>query len=373
MTSATDQGTGDSTPVANEFALLGARIVVRAGALADAAALVRECASGCRPIVVSDSNVAPLHAAAIASSLNAELLTFPAGEASKTRAQWAALTDELLGRQCGRDTVVVAVGGGVCGDLAGFVAATYLRGIPVVQVPTSLVAMIDASIGGKTGIDTRHGKNLVGAFHQPALVLIDPLALQTLPTEHRRAGMAEAIKHGVIADAPYFHWIAEQGRALLAPTLANYLAERLVMDSIAVKVQVVAGDEREGGRRRILNFGHTIGHAVEHLSGYAILHGDAVAIGMVAETRLGEQTGVTRPGLADELRDLCAAIGLPVAIDQAFDTDAIIALSRGDKKARGGTAEYALPSRLGAMNEFDGRYAVGVDEPRVREAIAAAR
>lgn len=365
-------GTGTDLP-ASEFALHGARIVVRAGALADAAALVRECAPGCRPIVVTDANVAPLHAAPIAAALGADMLTFAAGEASKVRAQWAALTDELLARQLGRDTVVVAVGGGVCGDLAGFVAATYLRGVPVVQVPTSLVAMIDAAIGGKTGVDTRHGKNLVGAFHQPALVLIDPLALRTLPANHRRAGMAEAIKHGVIADESYFHWIAAHGAALLTSAVADDLAERLVLGSVAVKVRVVAGDEREGGRRRILNFGHTIGHAVEHLSTYEILHGDAVAIGMVAEARLGELAGWTLHGLADEIGDLCTTIGLPVHIPPAFDADAIIALMRGDKKARSGVAEYALPLRCGEMNAFEGRYALALDEAIVRAAIDGTR
>ncbi len=357
----------------NEFALHGARIVVRAGALADAAALVREHAPDCRPIVIADDNVAPLHAAPIAATLGADLLTFPAGEASKVRAQWAALTDELLARQLGRDTVMVAVGGGVCGDLAGFVAATYLRGVPVVQVPTSLVAMIDAAIGGKTGVDTRHGKNLVGAFHQPVLVLADPLALRTLPADHRRAGIAEAIKHGVIADEPYFHWIAAHGASVLAPDLAADVAQRLVLGSVAVKVHVVAGDERELGRRRILNFGHTIGHAVEHLSGYAILHGEAVAIGMVAEARLGELAGVSLPGLAVEIRDLCAAIGLPVRIPPTFDADAIIALTRGDKKARDGAAAYALPMRLGEMNAGDGRFALPMDEALVRAAIEATR
>ncbi|MDQ8153218.1 MAG: 3-dehydroquinate synthase [Gemmatimonadota bacterium] len=356
-----------------EFALHGARVIVRAGALADAAALTREVAPGCRPIVIADTTVAPLHAAPIAAALGAELLTFAPGEASKTRQQWAALTDELLARQLGRDTVVVAVGGGVCGDLAGFVAATYLRGVPVVQVPTSLVAMIDAAIGGKTGVDTRHGKNLVGAFHQPAAVLVDPLALRTLPDVHRRAGMAEAIKHGVIADESYFHWMAAHGAALLAPALSAEMAQRLVLDSVAVKVQVVASDEREGGRRKILNFGHTIGHAVEHLSKYELLHGEAVAIGMVAEARLGELAGYTLPGLADDVAALCGALGLPVTIDAAFASDDIVALMRGDKKARGGVAAFALPLRLGEMNDADGCYALSLDESLLREAIAAVR
>jgi 3-dehydroquinate synthase len=359
--------------VGPELKLLGSRIVVCAGALADAAALVRDVAPGQRPIVIADTNVAPIHAAPIAAALDADLLTFPAGEASKVRATWAELTDDLLDRQLGRDTVVVAVGGGVCGDLAGFVAATYLRGVPVVQVPTSLVAMIDAAIGGKTGVDTRHGKNLVGAFHQPALVLIDPLALRTLPPAHRRAGMAEAIKHGVIADEAYFHWIAAHGGALLDAALSADLATRLVLDSVAVKVDVVAGDEREGGRRKILNFGHTIGHAVEHLSGYRLLHGEAIAIGMVVEARIGALAGVTLPGLAEEIHVLCAALGLPVRIDSEFGTEEILALTRGDKKARAGAAEYALPTRLGAMHEADGHFAVRVDEAVVRTAIEASR
>ncbi len=369
-TAGTDAGTGGS---ASEFSLHGARIIVRAGALADAASLVRECAPGCRPIVIADDNVAPLHAAPIAAALGADLLTFPAGESSKVRAQWAALSDELLERQLGRDTVVVAVGGGVCGDLAGFVAATYLRGVPVVQVPTSLVAMIDAAIGGKTGVDTRFGKNLVGAFHQPAAVLIDPLALRTLPANHRRAGLAEAIKHGVIADEAYYHWIAAHGAALLASDIADDMAERLVLGSVAVKVQVVAGDEREGGRRRILNFGHTIGHAVEHLSNYELLHGEAIALGMIAEARLGELAGWTLTGLAADIRTLCTTVGLPVRIPSALDTDALISLTRGDKKARAGVAEYALPMRLGEMNAGGGRYALSVDESHVRAAIDATR
>lgn len=369
-TAGTGTGTGGS---ASEFSLHGARIVVRAGALADAAALVLEAAPDCRPVVIADDNVAPLHAAPIAAALGADLLTFPAGESSKVRAQWAALSDELLERQMGRDTVVVAIGGGVCGDLAGFVAATYLRGVPVVQVPTSLVAMIDAAIGGKTGVDTRYGKNLVGAFHQPALVLIDPLALRTLPAGHRRAGLAEAIKHGVIADEAYFHWIAAHGAALLTGAIADDVAGRLVLGSVAVKVQVVAGDEREGGRRRILNFGHTIGHAIEHLSDYEMLHGEAVAIGMIVEARLGELAGWTLPGLADEIRGVCMSVGLPVCIPSVFGADAIVTLTRSDKKARAGIAEYALPMRLGEMNAGGGRYALAVDESLVREAIAATR
>jgi 3-dehydroquinate synthase len=185
--------------------------------------------------------------------------------------------------------------------------------------------------------------------------------------------MAEAIKHGVIADEAYFHWMMAHGSALVAPGLDAAMADRLVRDSVAVKVGVVAGDEREGGRRKILNFGHTIGHAVEHLSGYALLHGDAVAIGMVAEARLGELAGVTLPGLADDIASACAAMGLPTTIDASFAADAIVDATRGDKKTRGGQVEYALPTRLGAMNEADGRFALPMADALVHEAIAASR
>jgi 3-dehydroquinate synthetase len=233
--------------------------------------------------------------------------------------------------------------------------------------------MIDAAIGGKTGVDTRYGKNLIGAFHQPALVLVDPLALRTLPAAHRRAGMAEAIKHGAIADEAYFHWIAAHGASLVAPALAPSVAERLVRGSVEVKVGVVAGDERESGRRRILNFGHTIGHAIEHLSEYRLLHGEAIAIGMVAEAQLGELAGVTLAGLAGEIRSLCLAVGLPVRIASEFGAEEIIAMTRADKKARDARAEYALPLRLGEMHAGDGRFALPMDERLVRAAIEATR
>jgi 3-dehydroquinate synthase len=203
------------------------------------------------------------------------VVTLPAGEAHKTRDTWARATDAMLAAGCGRDTTVVALGGGVVGDLAGFVAATYLRGVPVVQVPTTLLAMLDASVGGKTAVDTPAGKNLVGAFHPPAAVLIDPALLATLPAPDLAAGAAEALKHGVIASAAHFDDVAA-----LLPRLARGEADpaalaRLVGDSVAVKAAVVAEDLTERGRRKTLNFGHTLGHAVEHASGYALRHGEA--------------------------------------------------------------------------------------------------
>ena len=241
-------------------------------------------------------------------------LVVPAGEASKNRAQWSALSDQLLDLAFGRDSAIVALGGGMIGDLAGFVAATYLRGIPCLQVPTTLLAMLDASVGGKTGVDTPHGKNLIGAFHPPAAVLADPLVLRTLPEREYRAGLAEAVKHGLIADAAYFAWLGASADAIARrdeTTLAT-----LVRRSVEIKAAVVGEDERESGRRAILNAGHTVAHAVEHASDYALAHGEAVALGLVAECELAEAMGIGRRGLGADVSGLLGRLGLPVRLDQ---------------------------------------------------------
>ena len=267
---------------ARDVALPTYRVTIAAGALGRAADVVHEVASAHRYAIITDANVGPLYAAPLRATLGesrTEVLTIPAGEAHKTRDSWASLTDELLTRGFGRDSTIVALGGGVVGDLAGFVAATFMRGVPFVQIPTSLLAMIDASVGGKTGVDTAAGKNLVGAFHQPAAVIVDTSVLETLPRDHLRAGMAEAIKHGVLADAAYFARIETALPALLDAEPAATL--ETVARSVEIKADVVRADEREHGRRKTLNLGHTLGHALEHVSGYSLLHGEAVAIGMV--------------------------------------------------------------------------------------------
>src|SRR5213594_3739534 len=248
-------------------------IVIGRGLLADLPAFVKAACPASRYVVITDSHVAKLYGKQVMArfhdaKLQVELLEFPSGEWNKTRETWALLSDRMLAAQIGRDSAVVALGGGVVGDLAGFVAATYLRGIPCVQVPTTLLAMIDSSIGGKTGVDVPAGKNLLGAFHQPRLV----------------AGMAEAVKHGVIADRQYFD-VLEQEHAAVTTRDVGAL-ERVVRRSVEIKAEVVAADEREAGRRAILNFGHTVAHAIEATTKFATLHGEAVAIGMAYETRL---------------------------------------------------------------------------------------
>lgn len=363
------------------LSLHGAAIEIAPGALATLGDRLRVLLPSHRVAIIADQQVAHLYgskalAAVLASGMRlgattggtpaAGLFTFAAGEESKTRASWSSLTDQLVAGGHRRDSVVVSLGGGVTCDLAGFVAATYLRGVPVVHVPTSLLAMIDAAIGGKTGVDTAAGKNLVGAFHQPTLVLVDPQLLRTLPTTHLRAGLAEAIKHGVIADAAYFGWIASSLREILnGDDFDDATALHLVERSIAIKVDVVARDERESGVRKVLNFGHTIGHALEQVTGYGVPHGEAVAIGMVAEARLAERIGVASAGLADTIATVCDAAGLPVRLPEGLDRAEIVTATRTDKKSRAGTVEYALPTTVGRMAGADSGWAIGVPEADV--------
>ena len=298
--------------------------------------------------IVADSTVAELYGDRIrtlASTIApATLFPFPAGEESKTREQWHDLTDAMLAANFGRDSAVVGCGGGVTGDLAGFVAATYHRGIPCVHVPTTVLAMVDSSIGGKTGVDTRYGKNLVGAFHQPCAVVADVGLLATLPDTHLRAGLAEAIKHGAVADREHLTSIEQHQRALLNRDVEALTA--VVTGSVRIKAAVVAGDERESGRRAILNFGHTVAHALEKVTGYTLLHGEAVAIGMHIEARLGEALGITEPGTAASLQALLRGLGLPVSATEQSPERVVLAMAH-DKKARGGSVRFALLKRLG--------------------------
>ena len=346
-------------------------IVIRPGALDGLVDVVRSASRANRVAIVTDRNVGARYAKRVARLLAAaSTLTIPAGERNKTRKTWATLTDRLLADGFGRDTTIVALGGGVVGDVAGFVAATYMRGVPCVQVPTTLLAMVDASIGGKTGVDTRHGKNLVGAFHQPAGVVIDPTVLKTLPAEHIRAGFAEVIKHGVVADAAYFgsardfveHWKLN-GRDGIVELTA------LIERSVAIKAAIVSRDEREGGLRKVLNFGHTMGHAVEAAAKYRMLHGNAVAIGQVFEAQLAERLGIAARGTAQAIEQACKAAGLPTAMPKASPTS-LLKFTHADKKARGGKVEYALPSRIGAMAGENSGWAIPVEDTLVREMLS---
>lgn len=304
-------------------------------------------------------------------SAQVDILTIPAGESNKNRETWARLTDQMLAKGYGRDSAVIALGGGVVGDLAGFVAGTFMRGIPVVQVPTTLVAMVDASIGGKTAVDTLAGKNLVGVFHPPAAVVVDPQLLATLPLRELRAGFAELVKHGVIADEPYLHEVASGASELLSARGST--GDRmisLIVRSVEIKADIVSRDEREEGLRKVLNFGHTIGHAVEMLSGFSLLHGEAVAIGMALESKLAERIGLAQAGTAATVTKSLQAAGLPTTFPTDCGPEAVMDAMRADKKGRSGKTRFALPLRIGVMAGADTGWTVSVSDDQLREVLA---
>jgi 3-dehydroquinate synthase len=338
----------------------GYEILVGSGLFTSIATLLSRFCPAHRYAVVTDDRVAELYAVKLSRMLHsagyrADVFAFQNGEGRKTRETWGLVSDAMLEAGIGRDAAVIAFGGGVPGDLGGFVAATYMRGLPLVQVPTTLMAMIDSSVGGKTGIDTPAGKNLLGAFHQPRVVVADADLLQTLPEAHLRAGLAEAVKHGAIADPEYLGWIEGAAGELLAGD--PEALTRLIGRSVEIKAEVVTRDEMETGPRKMLNFGHTIGHAVEALSDYALLHGEAVAIGMVEEARIGERLGVTAAGTSARLRRVLARLGLPSSLPLEMGVDEVVEFTRTDKKAREGRVEYALIESFGApVVGRDGRY-----------------
>ena len=346
-------------------------VTVERGALDRVGSIVRGTAPAYRYAIITDSEVEPLYAARVAASFGddkVDLFTVATGEQHKTRESWSRLTDELLAGGFGRDTTIIALGGGVIGDLAGFVAATFMRGIPVVQVPTTLLAMIDASVGGKTGVDTPAGKNLVGVFHPPAAVVADPESLATLPGAQLRSGLAEAIKHGVVADAAYFERVAHALPHLIAEPRGSAMLD-LIVRSVEIKAGVVSRDEREGGVRKILNFGHTLGHAIETGSGYRLLHGEAVAIGMVLESSLAERLGIAEAGTAARVRTAVERAGLPAIRPPGLEPERILASTRSDKKARRGTAEFALPERIGTMAGQNDGWVIRVTDADVLSAL----
>ncbi|NDG23461.1 MAG: 3-dehydroquinate synthase [Synechococcaceae bacterium WBB_10_009] len=289
-----------------------------------------------------------------AAGMDAQLLEIDAGEDQKTPATVALIHDAAFAQKLERGSLIVALGGGVVGDMAGFAAASWLRGIAVVQVPTTLLAMVDAAIGGKTGVNHPGGKNLIGAFHQPRLVLIDPACLATLPPREFRAGMAEVIKYGVIGDGELFAQLERAGEQLasmeaLPPALLQTILER----SAAAKARVVAADEREGGLRAILNYGHTLGHVVEALCGYGTyLHGEAVAIGMVAAGELSCELGLWSRDDQERQRRVIAAAGLPLAWPD-LQPEAVLGCLQGDKKVRDGRVRFVLPTALGRVEIRD--------------------
>jgi 3-dehydroquinate synthase len=309
---------------------------------------------GCQSaLVVTDENLAGMAGGFVEGlvevGIRSSLAVVPAGEATKSIDRAMDLYDRLVALRADRHTCVVAVGGGVMGDLAGFVAATYARGLPLLMVPTSLLAMVDSSVGGKVGVNHPHAKNIIGAFHQPSGVWIDTESLGSLPVREWRCGLAEVVKYGVILDAGFFGFLEENGRAIEARDPASI--RRIIARSCELKAEVVAKDEREEtGLRAVLNFGHTVGHAIEAVSGYggAFQHGEAVAVGMVVESRLAERLGWIEPEVTRRLVALLERFGLPVEAP-GLDLDTLILAMGLDKKNRGGKIRFVLPREIGRV------------------------
>ncbi len=330
-------------------------ILVGEGLLADAGPLVlREALGGNQPgpcAVVTHPQIAKAHGRALTASLGlagftTKLVEIPDGEANKTLETVSGLYERLVAAGLDRRSPVIALGGGVVGDVAGFAAATYLRGVPFVQIPTSLLAMVDASVGGKTGVDLPQGKNLVGAFKQPALVVIDPAVLSTLPSAEFRSGLAEVVKHGMIG-APALFEALEDREGTSPPALAE-----LIADAVRVKVAVVEEDPFESGRRAVLNLGHTFGHAIESVSGYRVRHGEGVAIGLAAATRLAARLGLCDPALVARVEGLLARLELPTRAP-GMAPEQIVAAMATDKKRNGSRLRFVLPRSLGDVDVFD--------------------
>lgn len=327
---------------------------------------------GCRRgLVVADEHVAPLAEPLISAlaggGIDAERAVVPAGEASKSLERASGLYDRLVAMRADRHTVVVAVGGGVVGDLAGFVAATFARGLPLLMAPTSLLAQVDSSVGGKVGVNHPAAKNIIGAFHQPVGVWIDAAMLRTLPPRELRCGLAEVVKYGVILDAAFFDFVESRADALLAaePDATRHAIAR----SCELKAEVVSRDEREEtGLRAVLNFGHTVGHAIEAVAGYGgrFQHGEAVAAGMVLECRIAERLGWIDAALTERLSRLLSGLGLPTDA-RGLDPDALIEAMTRDKKNRGGRVRFVLPRGLGRVELTDAPSPVDV-----RTALAVA-
>jgi 3-dehydroquinate synthase len=338
----------------------------------------RTVAAACAPstaFIVTDRHVKPLYAERVARSLDAaglrhHTITVRPGEKSKSAGALARVWDELLANGCDRKSAIVALGGGVVGDLAGLAASTVLRGVPVVQVPTTLLAQVDSSIGGKTGIDRPHGKNLVGTFWQPSAVEIDPAALSTLPDRELRAGLAEVVKAGVIRSERLFDLVERRAEPILHCD-PGVLAEVIEL-SCKVKAKVVGSDERDtSGERAVLNFGHTVGHALEAAAGFdRLLHGEAVALGMIAAGRIALKLGLWRAEAQDRMEKLLARLGLPQDLGGLdLKDDAVIDLLKSDKKTVSGQVYFVLPESIG----YAALHPKPVDLALVREVVGTLR
>ena len=350
-------------------------VLVAPGVMTSAVQAILQRIQPTRVVIVTHPNLRtyadPLHAGFNQHGVPAHLMTLPSGERIKSLRVAERLYAQLLEVGCDRGSLLVIIGGGVLGDLGGFVAATYMRGIPYVQVPTTLLAQVDSSVGGKVAVDLPQGKNLVGAFHQPLMTLIDPDTLGTLPLRHWRNGFAEMLKYGAALQVGLWRRLQTMVEAeLISPRRVRKAPDHWTLPiarCVSLKAQIVSDDERDlSGRRALLNFGHTVGHAIEAALGYrGWLHGEAIAAGMVAEAEIGRILGVTPPEVADELRETIAQAGLPTRLPAGVDADTLLAHMRHDKKRAGDSLSIVLLEAIG-----NARLVPNIPTEAIREALA---
>ena len=332
-------------------------ILVSGGLLAEAGRHVARVISPRRGLIITDETVAGLYLERVERSMSEQgfvvaSAVVPAGETSKSHAELLRLYEACFAARLERGSLIVALGGGVVGDLAGYAAATYLRGLPCVQMPTTLLGQVDSSVGGKTGVNLPGGKNLVGAFHQPSLVLADVAAMATIDERQFATGMAEVVKHAMIRDATLFDRLKDCAGALMARDAATL--EEIVAWNCRIKADVVADDEHEAGVRAILNYGHTVGHAIEQVAGYATYtHGEAVALGMNAEADLARLRGHLDTSVHEAQQHLLARFGLPSKLARGLDVPSLIEAMQHDKKNHGGRVRIVLPKAIGDVEIVD--------------------
>jgi 3-dehydroquinate synthase len=322
--------------------------------------------------IISDDNVGPLLGEHLkqclsSSDLEAHLFSIALGEQYKTRATKEALENQLFEKGFGRDSCVIALGGGVVTDIAGYVAATYCRGIPFIMMPTSLLGMVDASIGGKVGVNVSYGKNMLGCICQPKKVIIDLSVLKSLPKQELANGTVEMIKHGLIADLQLFEYLEKSSHELLA--LDFNVLEKVIFESCRIKKEIVEEDEKETGKRRLLNFGHTIGHALENLTQYALPHGEAVAIGLLVESYLSVRLGMLNQKTFDRIKHLLLQYGLPLKLPCQFSIQAFLEVLTIDKKTLNRQPRFVMIEDIGSPLVYDSNYCTPIEEYLVRDAL----
>lgn len=327
---------------------------------------------GSKFAIITNDTLAPLYGIKLqkylsSAGLETHLLIFPDGEQYKIRSTKETLEDQMFQKKLGRDTCLIALGGGVVSDLAGYVAATYCRGLPFVIMPTTLLAMVDAAIGGKTGVNVPFGKNLIGCIYQPEKVIIDPSVLGSLSQQERINGAVEMIKHGLIADKNYFHYLDAKRQALLS--LDPEVIETAIYESCLIKKTIVEQDEKESGKRRLLNFGHTVGHALELLMNYAIPHGQAVAIGLVTESYLSLQLNELSQNAFDQIKQIFVNYGVPLTLPRTFPISEILEAMTLDKKSHKGIPRFVTIKEIGSPIDHHSHFCTQIDESMIINAL----